>query len=154
MAALLLILLAGCGDHVVYQEDVSLPEAVWNREFKPVFEFTITDTVSHHDILLDIRHTGDYPYSDLFVFIELEGPDGRFLRDTLEGRLADPSGRWFGRGTGFIFADRFHAQVLYKYRNRFPISGRYSIGLEQAMRTEELPGIIDVGISIERSKAG
>jgi gliding motility-associated lipoprotein GldH len=147
-----LSILAGCADHVVHQADVAIPNGVWDRSFKPEFSFEITDTISHHDIFLDIRHTGEYPYSDLFLFIDMEGPGGRQLRDTVECRLADPTGRWYGRGTGFIFADRFQAHVLYRLRNRFPTSGRYNIRLEQAMRTEQLPGIIDVGVSIERSR--
>jgi gliding motility-associated lipoprotein GldH len=147
-------LLAGCADHVVFQADVAIPDAVWDRDLKPEFTFEITDTISQHDLFLDIRHTGDYPFSDLFLFIDLQGPDGRALRDTVECLLADPTGRWFGRGTGFIFAERFDAHVLYRLRNRFPVSGRYTIRLEQAMRTERLPGIIDVGVSIERSRPG
>ena len=70
---------------------------------------------------------------------------------TVECLLADPSGRWYGKGLGFIFSDRYQAHVLYKLNNRFPAPGRYSITLEQAMRTDELKGILDVGISVERS---
>ena len=96
--------------------------------------------------------TGEYPFSDLFLFVDLEGPRGRALRDTVECLLADPTGRWYGKGLGFIFADRYQAHVLYKLNNRFPASGRYSIKLEQAMRTEVLEGVLDVGVSVERSK--
>ena len=74
--------------------------------------------------------------------------------DTVECTLADGTGRWYGKGTGFIFSDRFQAHVLYKLRNRFPRSGRYTLTLEQAMREEKLSGVIDVGISVERSKQG
>jgi gliding motility-associated lipoprotein GldH len=146
-------LLSSCADHVVYQQDVSIPDGIWEREFKPEFSFEITDTVSHHDLFIDVRHTGDYPFSDLFLFLDLSGPGDRHMRDTVQCLLADPSGQWYGRGTGFIFADRFHAHVLYKLRNRFPSSGRYTIRLEQAMRTERLPGVLDIGISVERSQA-
>jgi gliding motility-associated lipoprotein GldH len=147
-------LLTSCADHVVYQQDVSVPEGAWHRDFTPEFTFTVTDTVSRHDLFIDLRHTGDYPFSDLFLFIDLAGPDGRSLRDTVECLLADPTGRWYGKGTGFILAKRTEitAKVLYKYRNRFPVAGPYTIRLEQAMRTETLPGVIDVGVSVERSR--
>jgi len=145
-------LLAGCADHVVYQADVPIPGGAWNRAYVPEFGFDITDTIGKHDLYIDLRHTGDYPFSDLFLFVDLEGPGGRKLRDTVECLLADPSGRWYGKGAGFIFADRIEAKVLYKLGNKFPASGRYTIRLEQAMRTEELHGVLDVGISVERSK--
>lgn len=147
-----LLFLAGCSDHVLHQESVPVPEGAWHRDLVPEFTFVVTDTVSRHDLYIDIRHTGDYPYSDLFLFVDLSGPDDRHLRDTVECLLADPTGRWYGRGLGFIFADRYEAHVLYKLGNRFPTAGRYSIRLEQAMRTEELPGVMDVGISVERSR--
>lgn len=146
------LLLAGCSDQVVFQADVPVPEEAWDRSFTPEFSFEVGDTVRHHDLYIDVRHTGDYPFSDLFLFVDLYGPDDRHLRDTVECLLADPTGRWYGKGTGFIFADRFEAHVLYKLKNRFPVSGRYTIKLEQAMRTEQLPGVIDVGVSVERSK--
>ncbi len=125
---------------------------MWERGFAPEFTFDVVDTVSKHDLFIDIRHTGDYRFSDLYLFVDLRGPDNRHMRDTVECLLADPTGRWYGKGLGFIFADRYEAHVLYRLGNRFPRAGRYTMRLEQAMRTEELPGVIDVGVSVERSK--
>jgi gliding motility-associated lipoprotein GldH len=147
------LLLTGCIENVVFQEDARTPNGAWERGWNPSFSFEVTDTLSHHDVYLDLRHTGDYPYSNLYAFVTLTGPDGVSIVDTVECTLADPSGRWFGEGLGFISSDRFQAHVLYKLRNKFPRSGRYSLKLEQAMRVERLNGIIDVGVSVERSKS-
>ena len=143
------LLLAACTGHVAFQESTAVPDGIWRRSWQPQFTFDITDTVAPKDIYLDIRHTGDYPFSNIFLFTTLQGPDGRSYTDTVECTLADPVGRWYGKGTGFIFSDRFQAHVLYCMNNRFPHTGRYAFTLEQAMRTEELPGVIDVGISVE-----
>ena len=143
--------LSGCVEGVVHQEDVAVPEGRWHRDLKPEFAFDMQDTLTRHDLYIDLRHTGEYPFSSLFLFVDLYGPDGRHLRDTVECLLADPTGRWYGKGAGFIFADRVRAKVLYKTGNRFPAGGRYIIRLEQAMRTEELEGVLNVGISVERT---
>jgi len=148
------LLLAACGGEVVFQGSSPVPEGRWHRDHRPVFDFDIHDTVAQHDVYLDIRHTGDYPYSSLHLFVQLDTPHGKRVVDTVEGPLADPLGRWYGKGLGFIFADRFQARVLYRMDNRFPRKGRYTVSLEQAMRTEEIPGVLDVGISIERSDNG
>lgn len=153
VVALLLLLLAGCGEDPIYQADLQVPNGAWSRSFKPSFEFEITDTVSKHDVYIDVRHTGDYPFSDLYLFVDLTGPGGRTARDTVDCILADPTGRWLGRGTGFIFADRIQAKVLFKLGNRFPAAGRYTIQLEQGMRLEPLPQVIDIGVSVMRSQA-
>lgn len=147
------LLFSACSDQLVFQGDVPVPNGAWDRTYTPEFSFDIGDTLGKHDVYIDIRHTGDYPYSDLYLFVDLAGPGGRTMRDTVECLLADPTGRWYGKGTGFIFADRIEAHVLYKLRNRFPASGRYTMKLEQAMRVERLPGVIDVGVSIDRSTA-
>ena len=152
LCLLIAIVLVGCSDAPVFQADVPVPNGEWDRSFKPTFSFDITDTLSKHDVYLDVRHTGDYAYSDLFLFVELQGPGGRAVRDTVDCLLADPSGMWYGKGTGFVLANRTRdAKVLYKLGNRFPASGRYTISLEQAMRTEQLKGVLDIGVSVERS---
>ena len=145
------LLLVACGEAPVYQADQQVPNGAWSREFKPSFAFDILDTVSKHDVYIDVRHTGDYPFSDLYLFVDLTGPGGRTARDTVECILADPTGRWLGRGTGFIFADHVQAKVLFKLGNRFPAAGRYTMQLEQGMRMDPLPAVIDVGVSVERS---
>lgn len=142
----------GCADGVVFQQDIEVPKGQWDRSWKPSFSFDVSDTIAPHDVYLDVRHTGDYPFSNLYTFVKLEGPGGMAATDTVECTLANPTGRWYGKGLGFISSDRFQAHVLYKLRNRFPRSGRYTFTLEQAMRTEKLEGIIDVGVSVERSK--
>ena len=152
LSVLVLALLTGCSEPPVFQADVPIAEAAWDRTFRPSFTFSITDTVNKHDVFIDVRHTGDYPFSDLFLFVDLAGPGGRTVRDTVECLLADPSGQWYGKGLGFIFADRYQAHVLYKLGNRFPAGGQYTITLEQAMRTEKLNGILDVGLSVTRSR--
>ena len=124
----------------------------WNRANKPQFNFTIDDTLNKYDIFVDLRHNGDYPFSSLYLFVDLEGPGDRMARDTVECLLADPTGKWYGKGQGFIFADRYQAHVLYKLGDRFPAKGAYRITLEQAMRTEDLTGVLDVGISVMRSR--
>ncbi len=152
VAPFLLIALfaSGCTEAVVFQEDAQIPNGQWERGWNPTFSFEVTDTVNAHDVYLDVRHTGDYPFSNLFTFVKLTGPGGEHLTDTVECTLADPTGRWYGKGTGFV--NSYRAHVLYKMRNRFPRTGRYSIQLEQAMRRDTLPGVMDVGISVERSQ--
>src|SRR5262245_42525440 len=135
----------------MFQADQPAPDTRWDRSFKPEFAFDVRDTINAHDLYIDVRHTGDYAYSNLYLFVKIDGPGISVPVDTVECLLADPAGRWYGRGLGFIFADRFKAHVLYKMNNRFPRSGRYSVRIEQAMRDEQVDGVMDIGISVERS---
>lgn len=141
------MLLLSCGRVVVFQADEAVPDGRWQRAWQPEFTFDLSDTINGHDVYLDLRHTGDYAFSDLYVFATVKGPGLPPVVDTVECPLADASGRWYGSGLGFIKS----VHVLYKAGKRFPKVGRYSIKLEQAMRTEPLEGVIDVGISVEKS---
>lgn len=146
-----MLLALGCTHDVVYQGNAPISTEGWSSSYVPEFSFEIADTVNRHDVYIDVRHTGDYAFSNLFLFVDMAGPGGRNVRDTVECLLADPTGRWLGKGTGFIFSDRKQAKVLFKLRNRFPAIGRYTVELQQAMRADPLPGVIDVGVSVERS---
>lgn len=68
-------------------------------------------------------------------------------RDTLECILADADGRPLGNGLGDIWDNK----ILFKHNVRFQKPGVYEFILNQAMRMDSLPMIIDAGISIEKS---
>lgn len=146
---MLVLSLTSCTDQVVYKGSEIAPEGGWDRKWKPEFEFEIVDTVKQYNTYLDLRHTGDYPYSNLYLFVTLTVPGGETLVDTVECPLAAPDGNWYGKGLGFIHEDRIDAHVLYKYQDRFPVSGVYKMKVEQAMRRQTLEGVLNVGVSIE-----
>ncbi len=74
-------------------------------------------------------------------------PDGFVSRDTLECILADESGAWLGDGSGDIFDN----QILFKKNFKMKQKGNYVFVLEQGMRVENLPMIMDVGIRLEKT---
>jgi gliding motility-associated lipoprotein GldH len=61
--------------------------------------------------------------------------------------LADERGQWMGDGMGDIWDNR----IVFKKDFVFPQPGKYRFELEQAMRINPLPGIMDVGMRIERA---
>ncbi len=71
------------------------------------------------------------------------------MTDTLNFRLADDRGRWLGRGIG----DLYFIRLPYKQDILFPYKGIYRFEIVQGMRTD-LEGIRDVGLRVERIKAG
>lgn len=137
---------SACTSDAVYQAQKTIPAEGWHYKNDIVFEEFIPDSLSLYDIFVDIRNTTDYAYSNFFLFLEIDLPDGRSLHDTLELILADRRGQWTGRGFGYIRTNRF----LYRQDVRFPAEGSYSFTLRQGMRDDLLTGISDVGISIQK----
>ncbi len=140
-----LLLLTSCDKEMVYDQYVSLENGSWKWNDVAVFEFDITDTLSLNNIFIQVRHSTDYPMSNLYMFVNVKGPNGQFRRDTLNLVLATPEGKWTGIGTGHLRELR----LLYKSRTRFGLPGHYNFSIEQAMRKAELP-VSDVGVRIER----
>ncbi len=81
----------------------------------------------------------------MYLFITTELPNQQVIKDTLECVLADPSGKWLGKGFGNIWSNK----IVYRKNVRFPYTGHYKIILEQAMRDDELKYILDAGVRLE-----
>lgn len=143
---LLLGLLISCDPNRVYDQNVRIINQSWNKDSLIKFQFHIEDTISLHKFYLNIRHNTDYPYSNIYFFMNGIFPNGNKTRDTIECLLADPRGNWLGKGAGKIRDNR----ILLREHLRFPVRGDYTFEIEQAMRQISLKGVEDIGIRIEK----
>lgn len=146
--ALLACVLYGCDANRIFEENKKLPDYIWSTDNKISFEVTIEDTVQAHNVYVNVRNASIYPFSNLYLFLTTRYPNGKLSRDTLECILADHTGKWLGDGSGDIWDN----QILFKSNVRFPQNGTYTFEFEQAMRMKDLPGIMDVGLRIEKRK--
>lgn len=141
----LIVVLIACNTNHFFRETRRIPDGKWNVREKVVFSVNIPDTTKRFSLYIDIRNDVDYPYANIYMFLDTRFPDGRVARDTVECQLADYDGRWLGKGSGSIRQNRF----LFQKAVRFNQKGYYTFTFEQAMRTSELRGIRDVGLEIE-----
>jgi len=139
-------LFSGCSKNAIFEKNYSFENGTWNRTEKPSFEVPVADTIDPVNFLINIRHNNDYPYSNLFLFVNTQYPDGNETRDTIEFVMARPDGEWLGKGFGKLKS----LTVLLQPHLVFPKKGNYVFTFEQAMRVDELEGIEDFGISIEK----
>jgi gliding motility-associated lipoprotein GldH len=147
-------IMTSCGDErLVFEQNVEIPNAKWIVSEKAILSFDITDTVSQHDFLINVRNTEAYPYRNLYVFVKTEFPNGKASRDTVGIILADATGRWVGKGSGYLsMSQHMSNRIMYNYNKRFPISGTYKVEIEQAMRVDTLDGIQNIGLRIEKTR--
>ena len=146
--ALLSASLISCDSGRIFDENREIENNTWDQKDKLQFKVKITDTIPSYDIYLNIRNAGWYPYSNVFIFITARLPNGSMAKDTAECTLADKDGRWLGDGLGDIWDNK----ILFKKDFHFPMAGEYVFDMEQAMRVNPLPGIMDAGFRIEKSK--
>lgn len=141
----LLISLASCDRARVYEGSKEIG-SLWFKDSLARFEVNVQDSVSINNILVTVRNTSSYPYKNLFLFVTTVAPSGVYVRDTMECLLANDEGKWLGKGFAKYWDHRFPMRKMVK----FPEKGIYAITIEQGMRLDELPGIHDVGVRIER----
>lgn len=145
-AITVMILMMSCGSNALYDESIVISEARWDNENIPYFDVNVDDTLTDYAFYLNIRHLENYRYSNLYVFMHTEFPNGNRTHDTIECTLAFPDGRWMGKGSGTMRS----AKILLNPSLRFPLRGVYHFEIEQAMREKELKGIADIGICFEK----
>lgn len=140
----LLPLFSSCRNRSLYSEVQQVANAEWSRFNRLIFKAEISDTTTACDILITLRTNTDYPYRNIFLFTTTTSPLGFSVKDTTEYFLADEKGNWFGKGLG----DIHDLSVQYKSNVLFPYSGTYEFRIDHGMRTDNLVGILDVGIRI------
>lgn len=143
------ILSVRCGRNVLFEKNYRIEKHTWNYNDTLTFVTNIADTADFHDILVHIRNGGLYDYSNIFLFIEVIAPSGQHIKDTMEIKLADSRGKWYGSGLGDIKS----MMVPYKTNIRFRVPGIYTFKLIQGMRKEELQHVFDIGLRIQNSKS-
>lgn len=147
LAACTSLMLTSCDPNRVFEQNSAVANRTWEQRKPVVFNVQVQDTISSHNLYLNIRNAGNYQYSNLFLFVKMVFPDGRIARDTVECTLADPNGKWLGDGLGDIYDN----QKLFKRGIRFPAKGQYRFEIEQAMRIDPLQGITDIGLRLEKA---
>lgn len=145
-ALLIAVFALSCDSNRVYEQYENIPDFEWNQENILRFEVEITDTIHAHNIFVNLRNSGDYAYSNLWLFVKTISPDNEVDEKKIEIQLADETGDWYGSG----FGDIFDLQVPFKQKVVFPKSGKYVFEIVQGMYDLKLQGIVNVGIRIEK----
>lgn len=143
---LVVILFSACNNSVVYDENKEVNQQAWKTTDKLYYEVDITDTIKSYKLAINIRNTIEYPYSNIFFYMNTVLPNGKVTKcDTIECYLAYPDGTWKGKGTSKIRDNRFWIAKNIKFEQK----GKYTFELRQATIDSTLKGICDVGLHLE-----
>lgn len=145
---LLTVLSAACQDTTtVADTNQVITNRNWSYVNKVRVPVMIEDNSIVYNVYINLRHTADYKYSNIFLLIRNQGPDGKVVTVRKEFKLAYPDGQWLGKGSGNLFS----YQLPFYQNYRFPAKGKYIFEVEQNMRDNPLKEVTDVGIRVERS---
>jgi gliding motility-associated lipoprotein GldH len=153
LAVCVVALLWACDDNRVYEDIKDFDQRQWNVSEKPSFEFLIDDTNIKYNLYSDVRNSVSYPYSRFFYTYYLQDSSGQELQKKLmtqflfDAKTGKPLGK---SGIGDLYDHRFLLLKDYQFKAK----GTYRIVFEQFMRMETLPGMVAVGLRVEKSLPG
>lgn len=140
-----LFFMVSCDSNRYFEQNQEIKNEKWVYNEAKNFSFEMMDTTSLFNFYINLRNTNDYPFANLYVFINSQFPDGEIARDTIELQLAELNGKWLGSGNGRYKYNQF----ILRKGMRFVQTGTYHFSIEQGMRKDTLVGISDVGIRLE-----
>ncbi len=147
---MLLLAVVACGPKMVYESAHQLQANLWHKDSVLIFEPLISDTSEVLNIGFTLDHSNLFPYSNLWLFIRVNGPEGMLQVDTMEYFLATPDGEWMGKGND----SRRRLYWLYKGNVKLRHPGVYSFQIHQGMRGESIRGVEKLGLWIEEADDG
>jgi gliding motility-associated lipoprotein GldH len=140
--------LTSCKKQSEFEGNQPISASGWKATELVHFEFETNDTIQLHNFYIDVRNREDYPFSNIYFFVEMEFPNGKKSIDTVECMLADEQGAWLGESTASLYDHEF----LYQRAKQFPLGGRYKIDIRHGMRVDELKGVTDIGFKLTHTK--
>ena len=139
--------LSACARLDVYEKNVSIPKYEWSYNYKPSFDFSITDTVSSYEIYIVLRHTDAYGYNNIWLNLGTKFPGDSMRFQRMELKLGSDASGWEGTGMDDIWEVR---KPVTKGPVKFSKAGNYTFTLAQVMRENPLPGIMNAGVRVQR----
>jgi gliding motility-associated lipoprotein GldH len=151
-------LLSSCTTIDLYEKVVPVPKHQWQSSYKPQFTFNIIDTTVPYQAFVILRHNNKYKYNNIWINLHANAPTDTTQKLSLELPLANKEG-WLGTGMDDVFEHRVRiggeigklpfvkmgADGFY-----FTRSGEYRFTLEQIMRDDPLPDVMNIGLRLEK----
>lgn len=137
---------AACGPHYAYEQQTTLPEAVWSYQDTVAFQFDIPDTTARYDLYATVAHEEAFGSQNVYLKILTRFPDGKQTSDVKSFDLYDLQGNCHGYCAG----GNCRTQLLLKANTKFPMPGTYGIAFVQYTRRDSLTGIASMGLALEQ----
>ncbi|WP_179353429.1 gliding motility lipoprotein GldH [Winogradskyella vidalii] len=150
-------LVTSCDSNAVFDQYNPVPNQ-WHKDSISQFNFQAPDTLENYNLYVNLRNTNAYKFSNLFLIVELNYPNGKAVKDTLEYRMAAPNGELLGTGFSDVKENKLWFRG-YKEPFKFDEEGNYLVNIQHAMRNngdvngvENLEGITDIGFRVEQAQ--
>ncbi len=142
---LLPIFLFSCGKSYLYNEEISILNNAWTDTDSLNFQFNIPDTTKIYNILLDVKHSPEYAFQNMYVEIHTAFPSSERIKEMVSLELANRAGAWYGDCS----SSACELEIAIQEGAFFNQAGDYEITIKQFMRKNPLKGVKGMRLKIE-----
>jgi len=140
------LFVSSCEQSRVFDKNIPLEKEGWFYGEAKLFEVEILDTAIAYNMYVNIRHTDEYPYNNIWLKLNTTLPDGTTQENKINVELSMLTGEW----TGNCIDGICYTTVLVQHNFALQQKGKYVFSLEQDMRMNPIPYVLDVGIKVEK----
>ncbi|MFH1120251.1 MAG: gliding motility lipoprotein GldH [Bacteroidota bacterium] len=148
LSLFVLFILVSCQKGVAYKEFHKFDHYVWERFDKVKFVVPVEEAGMKADIVFTIRHITQYPYDNLPVNVILTTPSGEARYMERDIRLKNEKGEF----SGSVAGDLWDFEVTLWPGFQFNDAGNYTIEFENRIPKMGIPGLVDIGVYLKKSK--
>jgi len=141
-------MLASCNRNKFYEKNYKMTDNKWPKLQELTFEVPITDTAGYYDVVLNLRHTEYYAYANIIIGVNIITPNGEERYKHFDLMIKNPDNTFKGDGSGDIWD---YSKIIYE-KLSFNTTGTYKFVMSNHMPLIETEGIMEVGLSVEKSK--
>ena len=142
------VLFISCGPNKLAEAKINVEDG-WHDGEQLSINFNSTDSSQVYDLVLDVKHSTEYAFQNLYIKVTNDLPDGSGNERIVSLELADKKGKWEGKCSG----KKCTAEIPLQERFYFPQVGDYTITVEPYMRTEVVEQLISVQLSVVENES-
>lgn len=141
------IVFGACQQDSYYHHSDASPANGWEMNRTLYFQDSLRANIP--DILrmeVELRHNNLYPYQNLWLYLRTRTSDGTDRLDSINWTLAEPSGKWLGKGWGSLYSLTYRLPDL-KIRKAKGTKW-FVVEMQHGLKDPVLNGIESVGIHL------
>jgi len=142
-----LLCMSSCDSNRLYETNTPVANEKWTYDDAKTFSFDVKDTAAHYNIYINLRHSFQFEWRNIYVDVTTGLPDGKKMNKRVNLPLSEADGKWYGSCLG----DNCDIPVLIQENAKFPMTGKYTFTIKQDMRVNPLEKLKSVGLRVEKA---
>lgn len=140
------IIAIDCKQIDVYEKTIPFTKHSWPSSQKPSFNFIIADTTIRYNVFVVLRHTDAYRYNNMWMNLTIIPPGDTAQTVKANLKLGDNK-QWLGNSIDDIVEHRILINAAPLHFKK----GSYKFIIQQIMREDPLPDVLNAGIRVEKA---